>query len=87
MWQIKLLVICFRIPDDVTLEEGALIEPLSVGVHACRRAGVTAGSSVLICGAGLRFIVTWVRSKLTVLTVLIAVSQLIYEQINWNFKC
>lgn len=47
------VIICFRLPDTVTLEEGALIEPLSVGVHACRRAGVTAGSSVLICGAGL----------------------------------
>lgn len=28
------------------------MEPLSVGVHACRRAGVTLGSTVLVCGAG-----------------------------------
>ena len=28
------------------------MEPLSVGVHACRRAGVTLGKTVLICGAG-----------------------------------
>jgi len=41
-----------RLPDHVTIEEGALLEPLSVGVHACRRAGVTLGSYVLICGAG-----------------------------------
>lgn len=41
-----------RLPNNVTFEEGALIEPLSVGIHACRRAGVTIGSSVLICGAG-----------------------------------
>lgn len=41
-----------RLPDNVTFEEGALIEPLSVGIHACRRAGVTLGSTVLICGAG-----------------------------------
>ena len=34
------------------MEEGALIEPLAVGVRACRRAGVTLGSSVLVCGAG-----------------------------------
>lgn len=34
------------------MEEGALLEPLSVGVHACRRAGVTVGSKVLVCGAG-----------------------------------
>jgi len=36
----------------VTYEEGALIEPLSVGIHACRRARVTLGSSVFVCGAG-----------------------------------
>ena len=39
-------------PDGVTLEEGALVEPLSVAVHACRRGGVTLGSRVLVCGAG-----------------------------------
>jgi L-iditol 2-dehydrogenase len=43
---------CYKLPEHVTLEEGALLEPLSVGVHACRRAGVTLGSHVLICGAG-----------------------------------
>eukprot|EP00058_Branchiostoma_floridae_P020932 XP_002606422.1 hypothetical protein BRAFLDRAFT_57288 [Branchiostoma floridae] len=41
-----------RLPDHVSYEEGALLEPLSVGVHACRRSGVTVGSKVLICGAG-----------------------------------
>ncbi|XP_051776600.1 sorbitol dehydrogenase isoform X2 [Erpetoichthys calabaricus] len=43
---------CYKLPDCVTFEEGALIEPLSVGIHACRRAGVTLGSRVFICGAG-----------------------------------
>ncbi|XP_039629644.1 sorbitol dehydrogenase isoform X2 [Polypterus senegalus] len=43
---------CYKLPDSVTFEEGALIEPLSVGIHACRRAGVTLGSRVFICGAG-----------------------------------
>lgn len=41
-----------RLPDNVTYEEGALIEPLSVGIHACRRAGVSLGSMVFVCGAG-----------------------------------
>lgn len=43
---------CYKLPDHVTLEEGALLEPLSVAVHACRRAGVCIGKSVLICGSG-----------------------------------
>lgn len=33
-------------------DEGALLEPLSVGVLACRRAEVKLGSKVLVCGAG-----------------------------------
>lgn len=36
----------------MTMEEGALLEPLSVAVHTCRRAGVTIGQKILICGAG-----------------------------------
>ena len=41
-----------RLPANVSYDEGALLEPLSVGVHACQRAGVGLGSRVLICGAG-----------------------------------
>eukprot|EP00088_Acartia_fossae_P043635 TRINITY_DN4600_c0_g1_i10.p1 TRINITY_DN4600_c0_g1~~TRINITY_DN4600_c0_g1_i10.p1 ORF type:complete len:364 (-),score=81.80 TRINITY_DN4600_c0_g1_i10:24-1088(-) len=43
---------CYKLPDNMTLEEGALMEPLAVGVHACQRAGVCLGKKVLICGAG-----------------------------------
>jgi len=43
---------CYKLPDNLSLEEGALMEPLAVGVHACRRAGVCIGKTVLICGAG-----------------------------------
>ena len=43
---------CYKLPDHMTLEEGALMEPLAVGVHACQRAGVSLGKKVLICGAG-----------------------------------
>lgn len=43
---------CYRLPDHVSLDEGAMLEPLSVGVHACRRGGVGPGSRVLVMGAG-----------------------------------
>lgn len=43
---------CFKLPDGVSLEEGALCEPMSVAVHACRQAKLSAGHSVLILGAG-----------------------------------
>jgi hypothetical protein len=28
--------LCYKLPPSVSLEEGAMCEPLSVGVHACR---------------------------------------------------
>lgn len=40
------------VPDNVSDDAAALVEPLSVGVWACHKAGVTAGSAVLVCGAG-----------------------------------
>ncbi len=40
------------VPDEVGDDAAALLEPLSVAVWACRRGGVTAGSSVLVNGAG-----------------------------------
>ncbi|KAL1453865.1 hypothetical protein WDU94_010172 [Cyamophila willieti] len=54
---------CHKLPDNVSLEEGALLEPLSVGVHACRRAGITLGSKVLITGAGPIGLVTLLTAK------------------------
>lgn len=43
---------CFRLPEELSYEHGAFCEPLSVGVHACRRGRVTAGDRVAIIGAG-----------------------------------
>ncbi|KAK7105824.1 sorbitol dehydrogenase-like [Littorina saxatilis] len=43
---------CFKLPDHVTLDQGAMLEPLAVAVYSCRRADVTSGSTILICGAG-----------------------------------
>ncbi len=42
----------FALPDGVSDEAGALIEPLAVGVWACQKAGVRAGDRVLVTGAG-----------------------------------
>lgn len=43
---------CHKLPDNVTFEEGALCEPLSVGIHACRRGKVQCGKNVVVLGAG-----------------------------------
>jgi len=41
-----------RLPDNVTLRRGALVEPLSVALHGVRRSRLKAGDDVLIMGAG-----------------------------------
>ena len=40
------------LPDSLTYEEGAMIEPLSVAVHAVRRFGDIRGKRVAVLGAG-----------------------------------
>jgi len=40
------------VPDSIDDDAAALLEPLSVGIWACTKARVTAGSRVLITGAG-----------------------------------
>jgi (R,R)-butanediol dehydrogenase/meso-butanediol dehydrogenase/diacetyl reductase len=42
-----------KLPTNVSTQEGALIEPLAVAVHAIRRGGVRAGDVVAIVGAGM----------------------------------
>ena len=42
----------FALPDSLSDDVGALMEPLSVGIWACRKAGVSAGDRVLVTGAG-----------------------------------
>lgn len=40
------------LPDEFTFEQGALVEPAAVAVHAAARAGETAGMNVAVLGAG-----------------------------------
>lgn len=45
-------VFAHPVPDTISDEAAALLEPLSVAITAVRKAGVTPGSSILIAGAG-----------------------------------
>jgi L-iditol 2-dehydrogenase len=42
----------FPLPDSVSDDAGALVEPLSVGIWACRKARLQGGEHVLVTGAG-----------------------------------
>ncbi|MFD9960438.1 zinc-dependent alcohol dehydrogenase family protein [Amycolatopsis sp. NPDC058986] len=43
---------CYRMPDTMTWEQGALVEPVSCAVHGVRKIGVEAGERFLVVGAG-----------------------------------
>ncbi|KAI9794084.1 MAG: hypothetical protein M1816_006709 [Peltula sp. TS41687] len=43
---------CYKLPEHVSLEEGALVEPLSVAVHMVRQANVKPGQTLVVFGAG-----------------------------------
>jgi len=43
---------CYRLPDNVTDEQGALVEPLAVALHAIGQAHIQSGDTVAIVGDG-----------------------------------
>ena len=43
---------CHKLSDEISFGLGALLEPLSVAIQACRRAHITQGTSTLVLGAG-----------------------------------
>lgn len=44
--------LCFKLPDQVSTKEGALIEPLAVGFHAANQGGAHIGQVAVVMGAG-----------------------------------
>ncbi len=63
----------FGIPDHISLEAAALLEPLAVGVWAVRRGEVRMGDSVVVLGAGPIGCNTHQAAKAAGATTLIAV--------------
>ncbi|KUO67812.1 MAG: alcohol dehydrogenase [Clostridia bacterium BRH_c25] len=54
---------CFKLPENVSNVEGALVEPLAVGLHATDQGGVKLGNTVVIYGSGCIGLVTLLASK------------------------
>ncbi|KAJ8957602.1 hypothetical protein NQ314_006528 [Rhamnusium bicolor] len=52
-----------KLPCNMSLEDGALMEPLAVGVHACKRGNVRVGDVCLVLGAGPIGLVTLLAAK------------------------
>lgn len=55
----------FKLPDNVSSRDGALVEPLSVGLHAVKRSGVGKGATAIVMGAGPIGLatLTWAKGK------------------------
>lgn len=43
---------CFLLPDSISLELGALVEPIAVAWHAVKYSGFTKGKTALVVGTG-----------------------------------
>lgn len=53
----------FKLPDSLSFEEGALVEPMAIGINAALTGGVKLGDTVLIFGAGCIGLVSLLASK------------------------
>lgn len=53
------------LPPNVTFEEGALVEPLSVAIHAVKKGNLQLGHSVAVFGAGAVGLLVLVLSRLS----------------------
>jgi len=51
------------LPEEVDDESGAFVEPISVGIQACTRAGLRAAQSVAVVGAGPIGLVTFLVAR------------------------
>jgi D-xylulose reductase len=49
---------CFKLPENVSYAEGALVEPLSVGLQAVKKVNVKPGDVALVTGCGTIGLVT-----------------------------
>ncbi len=54
---------CFKLPENISTKEGALVEPLSVGMHAASQGQISLGDHVIILGAGCIGLVTLLACK------------------------
>jgi len=55
--------LCFKLPENISSKEGALIEPLAVGIHSAKQGEVSLGDSVVILGAGCIGLMTLLACK------------------------
>lgn len=68
--------LCFKLPDNVSTLEGALIEPLAVGMHSAAQGEAGPGQIAVVTGAGCIGLVTLMALKLRGVSKIIVVDVL-----------
>lgn len=54
---------CFKLPNHLSTRDGALVEPLAVGIHAASQGNIPLGDYVVILGMGCIGLVTLLTFK------------------------
>src|SRR5207244_2000405 len=70
--------LAYTVPDEISDNAAALLEPLSVGIWAIRKAGIQAGTSLLIAGAGPIGLVT------TMVARAVGATRIVVSDLNRN---
>lgn len=65
--------LCFKLPENVSTLEAALVEPLAVGMNAVVRSGIHVGESAVVLGTGCIGLVTIMALKAAGVTDITAV--------------
>lgn len=82
-YQEKLAVpaeLVLKLPDDMSFDQGTMLEPIAVGIGACKRTGVK-GKRVLVLGAGTIGNLTAQAAK-----AMGAESVMITDKIDWRLE-
>lgn len=53
----------FKLPDNLSMEQGALVEPMAIGMNAAVTGGIKPGDTVMIFGAGCIGLVSLLAAK------------------------
>jgi L-iditol 2-dehydrogenase len=68
-----------RLPDGLSFEKAAMVEPVSIGVHAVERADIRLGETVVVIGCGIIGLLTMQAARLAGAGTVIAVDLVDYK--------
>jgi L-iditol 2-dehydrogenase len=81
----KMLTTLSRLPSHVSLESAALLEPLSVAIHATRRAAVEQGDTAVVFGAGTVGMLTAAMAKMSGATTVV-IADVDHGRVNYALQ-